>query len=142
MYILNMITGVHMHAGKLIASNVHCTWDDAVCGEACDSIGRTSIILFIVKIRMSELTIKARAHYCIHDFALRVLCIGKTWNAWVFVIQSPRGRSTKRPRHAAPRFLSRSAPQGLSITKTHKHSMSSYYLASGHIVLSNGGRVL
>ena len=25
MYILNMITGVHMHAGKLILSNVHCT---------------------------------------------------------------------------------------------------------------------
>ena len=48
-----------------------------------------------------------------------VLRIGKTWNACVFVIESPRGRSAKRPRCVAPRYLSRSAPEGLSITKTH-----------------------
>ena len=53
--------------------------------------------------------------------------IGKTWNACVFVIESPRGRSAKRPRHVAPRYLSRSAPQGLSITNTHKHSTSYVY---------------
>ena len=61
------------------------------------------------------------------------LSIGKTWNACVFVIESPRGRSAKRPRRIAPRYLSRSAPQGLSITKTHKHST----LENGDIVLSN-----
>ena len=49
------------------------------------------------------------------------LRIGKTWNACVFVIESPRGRSARR---VAPRYLSRSTPQGLSITKTHKHSTS------------------
>ena len=58
------------------------------------------------------------------------LSIGKTWNACVFVIESPRGRSAKRPRRVAPRYLSRSAPQGLSITKTHKHST----LENGDIV--------
>ena len=55
---------------------------------------------------------------------ITVLCIGKTWNACVFVIESPQGRSAKRQRCVAPRYLSRSAPQGLSITKTHKHSTS------------------
>ena len=59
------------------------------------------------------------------------LRIGKTWNACVFVIESPRGRSAKRPRRVAPRYLSRSTPQGLSITKTHKHSTSYVYNARG-----------
>ena len=54
-----------------------------------------------------------------------VSVLGKTWNACIFMIESPRGRSAKRQRRAAPRFLSRSAPQGLK----------SMYL---HIVLSNG----
>ena len=43
------------------------------------------------------------------------------------MIESPRGRSAKRPRRIAPRYLSCSAPQVLSITKTHAFHVL-YYL--------------
>ena len=52
------------------------------------------------------------------------LCIDRTWNACVSVIESPRGRSAKRLR----RFQSRRRTSILRLT----------YLENGHIVLSNG----
>ena len=59
------------------------------------------------------------------------LRICKTWNACVFVIESPWGRSAKRLRAQRRVFLAAPLHKGLNIPRL-------MYLKNEHIVLSNG----